>query len=215
MTKQAPHLLPPNATRAEIAIIQAVLKQFNKLPDNVKRNLWNADTCPLELLPWLAWARGVEVWDSTWPESIQRTQVKNAIKIARKRGTLGSIEDVLKSFGGSFVVREWWEQEPPGVPHTFELTLSINPQEGETITHDFIEKVMQAIDRTKPLRSSYTLIQGLSARGHLGIVGALRCGVFIKLKLQTDIKGRTAAHNLGVLGALRGITSRRLSLESN
>ena len=36
-----------------------------------------------------------------------------------------SVLDVVASFGGQVVVREWFEMDPPGDPHTFELTVSL------------------------------------------------------------------------------------------
>lgn len=69
------------------------------------RPLWNADTCPLSLLPWLAWAWRVEEWDETWSEFQKRQAVKDALMIHRRKGTLWAIKRVLANhgFGGAHV----------------------------------------------------------------------------------------------------------------
>lgn len=186
MTRQLAHLLPPNATPLEKAVIHAILKQLNKLPDNVKRSLWNARTCPVELLPWLAWTFGLETWDNTWPESVKRNRIARAIAIARTRGTLASIEEVLTSYGANFIIREWWEYDPPKTPHTFELTLNLSGEDGQAASAGFIESVIDDINRTKPVRSHYTVTQGLTAGGSMGAVTAARCVVSRRLVMNME-----------------------------
>lgn len=181
-----PHLLPPNATPLEKAVIQALLKQLNKVPPNVKRSLWNAQTCPVELLPWLAWTFGLETWDNNWPASVKRARIGRAISVARIRGTLASLEDVLQSYGGNFIIKEWWEYEPAREPHTFDITLNLTGEDGEAATAEFIESVIDDINRTKPVRSHYTVTQGLTVSGSLAIVAAGRSIVSTRLVMDAD-----------------------------
>ena len=47
-------LLPRNATGAERAI-EGATARVGAVPTPF-RDLWNPDTCPAALLPWLAWA---------------------------------------------------------------------------------------------------------------------------------------------------------------
>ncbi|RZA27324.1 MAG: phage tail protein I, partial [Proteobacteria bacterium] len=39
--------------------------------------------------------------------------------IQRRKGTASSVRDVVRSFGGSLALREWWQMAPRGDPHTF------------------------------------------------------------------------------------------------
>lgn len=41
-------------------------QKASKIP-TLSRSLWNADTCPEALLPYLAWACSVDFWRETWP----------------------------------------------------------------------------------------------------------------------------------------------------
>lgn len=99
------HLLPPNATSLEKAVMLAVLKQYAKLPLNIKRRLWSANTCPVELLPWLAGTVGLQEWNNNWTEHIKRAQIRDAIVVAKKRGTLGAIKRSLNNYGVTVAIK--------------------------------------------------------------------------------------------------------------
>lgn len=178
---QVAHLLPPNATALEIAAMRAALTELAALPQNASRQLWNADTCPSALLPWLAWALGIEVWDSAWPDAIKRARLREAIPVAKLRGTVGSVRRVLESYGGVFTIREWWQTEPKGKPHTFELTLSLNGTGGEVASARFLNTVIADIERTKPARSHFTVTQASKARAALQVVATARAVMYVRL----------------------------------
>ena len=158
----ADSLLPPNATPLDRAAESVIAKHLASI-GQPHRALWNPDTCPIEYLPWLAWAMGVEAWRSEWPEAIKRALVRNAIQVQRQRGTLKSVRDTVASFGGAISIREWWQTTPKGVPHTFELVFTMTGQDGEQASAAFVQDVMGEVSRVKPLRSHFTFIQGLSA----------------------------------------------------
>ena len=90
-------LLPPNTTPLERALEQSTAR-IGAVPFRLRDN-WNARTCPVDLLPWLAWAVGVEEWDATWPEALKREVVDTARKIRRKKGTPGAIKRALAALG--------------------------------------------------------------------------------------------------------------------
>lgn len=90
-------LLPPNATAAEHRLEQATAR-LGELPTPL-RDLWNADTCPAHLLPWLAWALQVDIWDSGWSEDAQRAVIRGAITVHRRKGTPWAIKRALANAG--------------------------------------------------------------------------------------------------------------------
>ncbi len=63
------------------------------------RTVWNAQTCDVALLPWLAWALGVDEWDSEWTESTKRAVIASSAAVHRTKGTLKSIRLALSSAG--------------------------------------------------------------------------------------------------------------------
>ena len=80
-------LLPPSATKQERALALAT-SRVSDVPLPI-RTLWNPDTCPLELLPWLAWALSVDTWDPNWSESIKRAVngLPTAAEVVAKKGS--------------------------------------------------------------------------------------------------------------------------------
>jgi phage tail P2-like protein len=159
----ADSLLPPNASALDRAAESVMVKHLAAIPQP-HRSLWNPDTCPIELLPWLAWSMGVEAWRTEWPEYIKRAIVRNAIQVQRQRGTVKSVRDTVASFGGAISIREWWQTTPKGEPHTFELVFTMSGQDGDQAGAAFVQDVMAEVARVKPLRSHFTFIQGLSAQ---------------------------------------------------
>lgn len=98
-------LLPRNATATELRLEQST-KRMGNLPTPL-RELWNPNTCPQNLLPWLAWAFQIDVWDANWSEATQRQAVRGAIDVHRRKGTPWAIRRALENAGyGDAVLQE-------------------------------------------------------------------------------------------------------------
>lgn len=89
-------LLPPNATPLERALAKACAMPHS--PEEI-RQLWNHRTCPLHLLPWLAWAWSVDEWDPAWTEGQQRAMVGASIRLHKKKGTVWAVREALLRSG--------------------------------------------------------------------------------------------------------------------
>lgn len=51
------------------------------------RETWSPDTCPPNLLAWLAWAFSVDQWGNNWTDAQKRELIKRSVEIYRtKRG---------------------------------------------------------------------------------------------------------------------------------
>lgn len=90
-------LLPPNATAQERAIEAAIARMVD-VPVPIG-DLWSPEKCPAELLPWLAWAFGVDEWETDWPEEAKRAAIRDSVAIHRKKGTVWAIRRVLRNAG--------------------------------------------------------------------------------------------------------------------
>lgn len=174
-------LLPPNATPKARAIARACAS-LGEMPSPLRR-LWSPDTCPAALLPWLAWALGVEDWDAAWPESTQRAVIKASIPLRRIRGTRKAVEDAVRPYGSTLVLREWWETTPQGDPHTFQVILNYGAGMA-TVTAKFQSDIVAAVTRAKPLRSHFTVGVGITARAELNVIGYARVATYNRLSLQ-------------------------------
>ena len=174
-------LLPPNASPLERAVEQATAS-FADLPVPL-RELWNPDTCPVGLLPYLAWALSIDAWSSDWPEAIKRARVRQAMAIQRRKGTAESVRAVVESFGGAVALREWWQMEPRGLPHTFQLAVTLNGEGGAPASAAFTDAVIAEVRRTKPVRSHFTYALGANLAGSIGLVSAARPVLAVRLPL--------------------------------
>jgi len=177
-------LLPPNASPTERAIEQSTARLGSVATP--LRKLWNPATCPVEWLPWLAWALAVDNWRPEWPEYIKRARIAAAIEIQRHKGTVKSVKDTVASFGGSIDVVEWWQKSPRGIPHTFDVSVALSGFDGEPATAQFTDDVMSGIDRVKPVRSHYTVTQGFAMSGAVGVTTYARAAVLVRLELTEE-----------------------------
>jgi phage tail P2-like protein len=173
-------LLPPNATALERAI-EAATARLGELPVPL-RALVDPETCPLPLLPYLAWAVSIDAWSSDWPEEVKRARVRRAIDIQRHKGTASSVRAVFESFGGSVALREWWQLDPPGEPHSFTMVVELGGDDSAPVTAAFADSVINEVRRTKPVRSHFTFTQGLRANASSGLIAAVRPVIFTRLQ---------------------------------
>lgn len=175
MTKSV--LLPSNTTALE-HMLAASGQSLSSLPVPL-RDLWNPDTCPEHLLPWLAWTLSIDNWAPYWPVTVKRARLREAVEIQRRKGTTQSVRDVVRSFGAGLALREWWQKSPRGTPHTFEVVLTLGGSVPNTAAYQ--TDVINEIQRTKPLRSHFTFTAGLSASARLGLAGASRPIVYRRI----------------------------------
>lgn len=90
-------LLPHNTTALERAAEQSdALIERARAP---LQTIWDAERAPPQLLPWLAWAVGVDDWDTDWSNQQKRAAIDQAIPIRRKRGTVWAVRRTLEALG--------------------------------------------------------------------------------------------------------------------
>jgi phage tail P2-like protein len=118
-------------------------------------------------------------WSTDWPESIKRERVRKAIAIARRKGTAESVRSVVASFGGSVAIREWWQSEPRGLPHTFSLILNLDSA-GAPASAAFVDQVIAEVNRAKPARSTFTFTRA-SPRRPGSALSPLRPTIYARL----------------------------------
>ncbi|HHW4679468.1 MAG TPA: phage tail protein I [Xylella sp.] len=181
MNKPVESLLPPTATPLMRAVEQ-VMARMADIPIPFKA-LWDPQTCPEPLLPWLAWSLSVDTWRSDWPVHIKRARIAAAIEIQRCKGSVKSVRDVVRSFGGDMLITEWWQETPPAPPHTFKLILTLSGHGGTETTAGFVSDVITEVMRTKPVRSHFTFTQGVHTLGTVGLIGAARSATYGRLQL--------------------------------
>lgn len=146
------NILPPNATPLE-RNAAAVGSVIGNLPTPL-RDLVNPDTCPVKLLPWLAWSVRVDAWDDAWTEAQKRAVIKSAYQVHKQKGTVASVEAALTALGVTADLVEWWQENPPATPHTFRLDLDTEYMD---LTDSFAASIERQVSAVKPVRSHFTV----------------------------------------------------------
>lgn len=187
----AARLLPANATELERLAAEA-LAQIERVPVPL-RQLWNPDTCQVELLPYLAWAFSVDRWSSAWPESAKRAAIRAAYFIHAHKGTIGALRRVVEPLGYLIEVYEWFEEVPAGVPGTFRLLVGVLDT---GITDEMYTELSWLIDDAKPLTRH---LVGLAIS--LDISGTQNIGVVLTSGDELDIYP-PASRDIEVSGTL-------------
>lgn len=94
----APAILPNNRTPLEFALESANAARF-PLPADLVASVWNPDTCPVDLLPYLAWGLSVDLWDDAWHETTKREVCRKSLILHRLKTTPAGIKAHVKVAG--------------------------------------------------------------------------------------------------------------------
>ena len=154
-------LLPPTATKLEKNLSQAIVCE----PPIPLRSLWDPQTCPYELLPYLAWQYSVDRWDENWSEQIKRKVIAEAFEIHKLKGTKEAIRRAVEPFGYLIKIIEWWQNNQ--TPGSFALEIGILDT---GITEESYKELSRIIDDVKPVsRQLSNLAIQLVSKGSLTI----------------------------------------------
>lgn len=161
-------LLPPNQTALESSLSLSMQTQVN--PD-ILRTLINPITCPIALLPYLAWALSVDEWDNRWPENVKRQVVADSVQVHRIKGTLKSVKQAIRTLDLTASIKEWWQESPAAQTHTFKVRLHTN---ANGITAKQCNDAEAQIRAVKPARSHFTLQLDVTAHANLYVAVAIQ-----------------------------------------
>lgn len=173
-------LLPPNSSPLEDALVNAIDAALSNVPVNV-RDVWSVEECPVDLLPWLAWAFSVDTWRDDWPEHIKRGVIRASVATHKIKGTRKAVANVVESFGGDIVIIENFEKQLRGVPHTFEILVSYGGASVEAVLQ---EALVASVSAAKPERSKFTVSTAVEFEESLGITGFCRVTEFVRLEFS-------------------------------
>ena len=140
-------LLPPNATSFEHALA-ASMQAITALPVPV-RAVRDPQQCPLALLPWLAVHHGVDEWDDSWPEAVQRAMIAGSYADKMRRGTRAAVVQAMTALGVPVLYENAFEYG--GRPYCFRLTLGLDGQTPWTQPQAAL--LVRLVNRTKAKRS--------------------------------------------------------------
>lgn len=156
-------LLPHNATPQELAL-EGATARLSDVPVAVA-DVWNPDTCPEALLPWLAWAFSADEWSSAWEVTQKRQAVKQSVEVHRHKGTVGAVKTAMTALGIEVQLQEWFAQTPAGDPYTFRLIIDAQQY---PVDQAALTKLLAVVYGSKNLRSHISEIApGATSNGTL------------------------------------------------
>ena len=157
-------LLPPGSSALERRLAQAC----SGISDlNVPlRDLWNPWKCPVDLLPYLAWAFSVDRWEENWTETAKRQAVSDAFWIHQRKGTVAAVKRVIEGLGYSMTLEEWWEVADPA--GTFRLEIDLNDI---GITEPMIAELERIIGDAKPVSRHISQLTLSASTGSITSIG--------------------------------------------
>lgn len=181
MTETFRSLLPPGDNPQERALEQAGTGQILALDTGMVRKVKNPDTCPVHLLPWLAWEFAVDFWDDSWSEAQKRQVIKDAAYVHQHRGTAGAVRRSLGAVSLPTRVVEWWEETPRQAPYTFRIEVYSQQDTGTGL----YDRIRRQVGKAKNLRSdlsSIDVVADLGAAGTYYTGGAVTAYIDVVIK---------------------------------
>lgn len=175
-------LLPPNASALERRLEQ-VLARIEQI-DVPIRDLWNPATCPLALLPWLAWALSVDTWRSDWPEATKRAVVAASPSVHRLKGTAGAVKRAVAAVadGKPYRVVTWYEPEGSGLPYTAFVEIDFT-------TVDLSTAQASAGDVISAVAGAQSARDRITVRFKAGFTEGLRVAARLRACVSLNING--------------------------
>ncbi|ENU4010075.1 MULTISPECIES: phage tail protein I [Klebsiella] len=172
-------LLPPSSgdwlryTEAGTARLSAITVAL--------RTLWTPTACPVDLLPYLAWALSVDRWDKDWPAERKIAAIQRSYWLHRRKGTRAAVRRVIEDMGFSATFAEWFDVgDEPG---TFRLEVDINEV---GLTQKTLAELNRLIDDAKPVSRHLSRFSvAVKVRGNIHTGSSLHCGEIVSVYPET------------------------------
>lgn len=130
------------------------------------RTIWTPTACPVDLLPYLAWALSVDRWDKDWPAERKIAAIQRSYWLHRRKGTRAAVRRVIEDMGFSATFAEWFDVgDEPG---TFRLEVDVNEV---GLTPKTLDELNRLIGDAKPVSrhlSQLTIVTRSQGHAWLG-----------------------------------------------
>ncbi|KLF10507.1 tail protein [Klebsiella aerogenes] len=159
-------LLPPSAS-AWMRGAEAATAKLSGITVAI-RTLWTPTACPVDLLPYLAWALSVDRWDKNWPAEKKIASIQQSYWLHRRKGTRAAVRRVIEDMGFSATFAEWFDVgDEPG---TFRLEIDVNEV---GLTPKTLDELNRLVGDAKPVsRHMSTMTITTHTRGNAWVGAA-------------------------------------------
>lgn len=159
-------LLPPSST-AWLRSTEAATARLSGITVAI-RTLWTPTDCPVDLLPYLAWALSVDRWDKDWPAERKIAVIQRSYWLHRRKGTRAAVRRAIEDMGFSATFAEWFDVgDGPG---TFRLEVNLN---NNGISEKTIKELDRVIGDAKPVSrhlSQLNIVEEINGNIFIGSV---------------------------------------------
>lgn len=191
-------ILPDTASPVEVALLSVELASLAEIDVSIISTIWDPYAIPAPLIPWLAWALSVDVWDDSWSEQRKRDVIAASPIVHRRKGTLDAVERSVAPLGVEVDVLEWHLQNPVGRRGTFSVESRYNDDDLEDlrVATEYIE---QSVNRTKP-KSRVVDFKHIIRRKTNHRVGVIQrfCGKIAVTNVATENQSNTEVQSVGI-----------------
>lgn len=184
MTNYTPSSLLPKSYEEELHaldIANAKWIENIRLEAQKIETLANPMLCPIEYLPFLADAFGVEFYyEEQLDEEAKRLLVQNSLLLHSKKGTKWALKRVLELLGVEADIVEWFEEGEPLVdalyskaPYTFYIRVNVSNlflNMSNSLDATLQKKLLKYIDMYKNVRSEFELLYHIPTVPNLATV---------------------------------------------
>ena len=190
------HLLPPSSSAQEQAISLACATRCPPVPI---KSLWDPQTCPAELLPWLAWTLSVDTWRTSWSVATKRAVIAAAMDVHRHKGSVASVRAAVEALGATLTLSEWFEYA--GAPYTALIQAYTEDiaDDGTGLTPEVIEDLFAILTYTAPVRVHFALEAGARFSRNFGVAAILPTALAVNTAHWSNSADQSQA-NLGAFG---------------
>lgn len=181
-------LLPDNRTVIESALEQVLVAKLQAIPF-VCPELWRADEVPVDLLPWLAQAKGVQRWGVDQSEAERREAVNSIWPLQSESGTRAAIARAMAAAGFEAEVVPWHKLQPKGEPYELQVTGWADRKPiAEEQRQDLLRRVGEAISE----RDVLTVRVGRQSRAGYRVAAVAQLGKLLTVSpyVVTLIEGQ-------------------------
>nr|DAM41790.1 MAG TPA: tail protein [Caudoviricetes sp.] len=162
-------LLPPSST-AWMRSTEAATARLSGITVAI-RTLWTPTACPVDLLPYLAWALSVDRWDKDWLPERKIAVIQRSYWLHRRKGTRAAVRRVIEDMGFSATFAEWFDVgDEPG---TFRLEVDVNEI---GLTPKTLDELNRLIGDAKPVSrhlSQMTIATSSRGQAWIGIAACV------------------------------------------
>lgn len=199
-------LLQSSASRLERALADVDGIHLLATPAEVIATLWNPATCPDFLLPYLAWALSVDVWNPAWPEATKRAVIAASRAVHRRKGTRAAVEDAVGALGLVARFQEWWEATPNRRRGTFRvMVLATESADAGVVVTEALQRDVRAMVRAaKPKSRVAEVGVGVQMQGPIGVLaGAGAATAAVKFGAGQALMAAGLVGAMGVAAVVR------------